>query len=222
MCTSRCNKRNRVHGATSTAWVAGLALASVACDIESPAFRDGIQLSTLTFELHSENVGVHPFDDVLADPNNPFRRVGVGTDAKFEILGSSSTPGAFYAWASLLATQPTGEHQFYTAQLMEALAGTRTGEERYQFERIAVRGYQAVLDFFPGDISFTDETLLESFRVATPAYFGILRLGGQVEGDWVVVVDANGIEEVVEGSSPIRPEQDPEPPVQPENDEDED
>ena len=214
MCTLRFN----LVASTRLALIVGVALTSSACEIEPAEFRDGVQLSTLEFELFSENVGVHPFNDVLADPNNPFRRSGVGGDTKFEILGNSSTPGAFYAWASLLATQPTGEHQFYTAELMEAIAATRAGEERFQLEQIAIRGYQAVLDYFPGDVSFTDETLLVKFRVATPAYFGILRLGGQVQGDWVVVIDANGIEEVVEGSSPIRPDPEEEPEEQPEED----
>ncbi len=185
--------------------LAGVVLMVTACEIDPAEFRDGVPLSTIRFELTSNNVGVHPFDDVLADPNNPFVKAGVGAETKFDILGSSSTAGAFYAWATLLAVQPNGEHQYYTANLMEALAATRTGEERYQLEQIAIRGYQAVLDYFPRDVSFTDETLLAKFRVATPSYFGILRLGGQVQGDWVVVTDPNGITEVVQGAAPINP-----------------
>lgn len=196
MFTSRCSSLPLV----------GLLVVVTSCEIDAPEFRDGVQLSTIRFELTSENVGVHPFDDILADPNNPFVKAGVGSETKFSILGSSGTAAAFYAWATLLAVQPNGEHQFYTAQLMEALAVTRTGEERYKLEQIAIRGYQAVLDYFPRDVSFTDETLLEKFRVATPSYFGILRLGGQVQGDWVVIVDGNGNQQVVEGASAIQPE----------------
>ncbi len=184
-------------------------LTTVACEIDSPEFRDRVQLASLDFELHSENVGVHPFQDVLNDPNNPFRRFGVGSETKFDILAGASTPGAFYAWATLLATQPNGEHQFYTAQLMEVLAGTRSGEERFVLEQLAIRGYQAVLDFFPGDVSFLDENLLSKFRVATPSYFGIIRLGGQVQGNWVAAVDSNGNEEAILASPPIFPDPDP-------------
>lgn len=198
MFTSRCSP-------IRTLLLAGVVLTATSCEIDPPEFRDGVQLSTIQFELISSNVGVHPFDDVLADPNNPFVKAGVGSETKFFILQSSSTPAAFYAWATLLAVQPNGEHQFYTAQLMEALAATREGEERYQLEQLAIRGYQAVLDYFPNDVSFTDETLLAKFRVATPSYFGILRLGGQVQGDWVVVADANGNEEAVQGAAPINP-----------------
>lgn len=204
MSTSRCSSVLSLSLRASLA--TGFAMTLSSCEIDAPEFRDGVPLSSIEFALFSENVGVHPFDDVLGDPNNPFVKAGVGQETKFQILGSSSAPGAFYAWATLLAVQPNGEHQFYTAQLMEALAATRTGEERFQLEQIAIRGYQAVLDYFPRDVSFTDETLLTKFRVVTPSYFGILRLGGQVQGDWVVVVDANGVQEVVQGAAPINPD----------------
>ena len=222
MYTSRF-KHGLFDGAAKSASLIGcLALASTACGDDPAEFRFGDQLANLEFRLFSENVGVHPFDDVLADPNNPFARSGVSLDTKFEILAGASTPGAWYAWATVLAAQPTGEHQFFTAQLMEALAATRSGEERFQLEQIAIRGYQAVLDFFPGDISFLDATLINSFRVVTPAYFGIIRLGGRPEGDWVVVlvdvdvtlsdgtVQTTTVQEVVQGSAPIIPEQEPE------------
>jgi hypothetical protein len=64
---------------------------------------------------------------------------------------------------------------------------------------MAIAGFQAVLDEFPDSVTF-DSTGTQTFRLATPALMGILDLNGDVNGDWVLVVDQNGDLVAVKGA----------------------
>jgi hypothetical protein len=169
----------------------------VACAVEDPTYRYGVRLSSLELELVGPDVGVHPDRAVLDDPNNPFARGLVG-DAKWEVLEDGPVAG-FYAWASMLALQPTGEHQFYTARMLhEIYLERRCRPDDIAFVHdLAIRGYQSVLDQFPGAVTY-DATGRSAFALGPLAIHGIEDLGGVVENGWVVVTTADGGETAVQ------------------------
>ncbi len=176
------------------------ALAVSACgDSREAVFGENI--TATTFEFYNETEGIHPSDAVLSNPRNPFRDHPITDDMKFEILANGGNAGAFYAWATLLARQPTGEHQHFAAIKLRDIynAGEVEGGDREQVRQMAIAGFQAVLDFFPDSVTF-DVTATQTFRLATPALLGILDLNGDVEGDWVLIVDQNGEPVAIKGS----------------------
>lgn len=158
------------------------------CEIDPPEYQFGFNITGINFVLYTENVGIHPNQDVLLDDNNPFKDTGVGTDTKFEILSSGGNAGAFYAWATLLANQPNGEHQFYTAIKLRDLSesGELDAETSSKVREMAIRGFQAMLDNFPEAVTF-DASGTISTRLATFAFNEIIGLGGSVQGDWELV-----------------------------------
>jgi len=156
-------------------------------------FRFGENISGLKFEFYREDEGIHPSKVVLENPRNPFRYDVVGETTKWNILTDGGNAGAFYAWATLLARVPTGEHQYYTATKLKDIYDAREveGADREKVRQMAIAGFQTVLDEFPDSVTF-DVTGTQSFRCATPSMLGILDLNGDVEGDWVLVVAQNG------------------------------
>lgn len=92
--------------------------------------------------------GVHPSVSVRDSPYNPFdtRLLAVKSD----ILATDCAAG-FYAFATALALEPTGEHQYYAASCMHTLVQSARlrPEDDYPGWRIAVEGYPAVLDVVP-------------------------------------------------------------------------
>jgi hypothetical protein len=181
---------------------------SLACG-EPAQHRFGLQVAGMLYAPVSARAGVHPDASIVADPNNPFRTAPLGSDTKWRLLEAGGSVAAFYAFATALVAEPTGEHQFYAAQLLAEIA--RTGSlvdlaRRDEVLRTAVAGYQAVLDHFP-DARGYDATGTTSYRLATPAYKAIVALGAKVEGDWVLVRTAAG-EEAVRASQ-AAPEESP-------------
>jgi hypothetical protein len=178
-----------------------LLLSMSACGGDDSEFVFGENISGLKFEFFHEDEGIHPSKVVLENPRNPFRFSGVSDDTKFEILGGGGNAGAFYAWATLLARVPTGEHQFYTATKLQDIYEAREveGADREMVRQMAIAGFQTVLDDFPDSVTF-DVTETQRFRLATPALLGILDLNGDVEGDWVLVLDENGMPVAVKGA----------------------
>ena len=180
------------------------ALVVSACgDSGEPLFGENI--TGITFQFYDETEGVHPSKAVLSNPRNPFRDHPIGDDIKFDILANGGNAGAFYAWATLLARQPTGEHQHFTAIKLRDIYNAREveGADRERVRQMAIAGFQAVLDFFPDSVTF-DVTGTQKFRLATPALLGILDLNGDVEGDWVLIEDANGEPVAIKGSGTAR------------------
>jgi|GEM_PF-741112 len=182
MCNSAFNLTARI------ALGASLAVLLVGCEIDPPEYQFGFNITGIDFVLYNENVGIHPNQDVLLDDNNPFKDTGVGADTKFEILSSGGNAGAFYAWATLLANQPNGEHQFYTAIKLRDLSESGELDDATSsiVREMAIRGFQAMLDNFPEAVTF-DASGTISTRLATFAFNEIIGLGGSVQGDWELV-----------------------------------
>jgi hypothetical protein len=189
------------------AWGArGLLLAAVAlntgCEIAPSEYVFGFNVTGQRFELYSEEIGVHPSQDALLDPNNPFKDYGVGSETKWEILADGGNVATFYAWATLLASQPTGEHQFYTGIALRGIYLTEEApeEDLETIRTMAIAAFQSVLDNFPESVTF-EASGKRSFRLATFAFNQIIELGGQVQGDWVLVQLPNGGTEAVRSAS---------------------
>ena len=176
----------------SSGWLLAVFLVAAGCG-EGGDFEFGENISGVTFAFYHADEGIHPSKVVLDNPRNPFRFDAIGSDTKWDILGNGGNAGAFYAWATLLAREPTGEHQFYTATKLRDIYNARevVGTERERVRQMAIDGFQAVLDFFPDSVTF-DPTATQAFRLATPSVMGILDLNGDVLGDWILVPDQNG------------------------------
>jgi hypothetical protein len=172
-----------------------------ACGDDGAEFVVGENISGLKFEFYRDDEGIYPSTVVLKNPRNPFRNNPPSDDTKFEIQGSGGNAGAFYAWATLLAIQPTGEHQYYAATKLRDIYDAREveGADREKVRQMAIDAFQAVLDFFPDSVTF-DVTATQAFRLATPSLIGILDLNGDVLGDWVLVLDENGMPVAVKGA----------------------
>ena len=63
--------------------------------------------------------------------------------------------------------------------------------EQPRARRMAIRGFQAVLDYFPESVTY-DPTGTIPYRLATFAFNEIIGMGGSVKGDWVLVQTASG------------------------------
>jgi len=178
-----------------------LLLSAAACGSDDSDFLFGENISGLKFEFFREDEGIHPSKVVLENPRNPFRHRVISDEMKFAILDNGGNAGAFYAWATLLARVPTGEHQYYTATKLRDIYDAREveGEDREKVRQMAIAGFQTVLDEFPDSVTF-DATATQAFRLATPSLLGILDLNGDVEGDWVLVPDENGNPVAVKGA----------------------
>lgn len=189
MFTSRCR------------WILLVLLLSASACGDDGEFRFGENISGLQYEFYDIKEGIYPSTVVLENRRNPFRNAAIGTDTKWEILAGGGNAGAFYAWATLLARQPTGEHQYYTATKLRDIynAGEVEGPTLDLVRQMAIAGFQAVLDEFPDSVTF-DSTGTQTFRLATPALMGILDLNGDVKGDWVLVLDQNGDPIAVKGA----------------------
>jgi hypothetical protein len=158
----------------------------------------GESLDGLTLQLHDPDVGIHPSQSVLEDPNNPFALNAPGEQTKWQIQSSGDHVAAFYAWATLLARGPYGEAQFYVANDLVAIYqnGEASQEELPRVREQAIRAYQSVLDNFPDAVTY-DATGTIAYELVTPAYKGIVDLGGTVRGGWVLVRTANDQERAV-------------------------
>lgn len=189
------------------ATVMALALVAGACDTDPPEPRFGVDVLGLVYDVTDDKEGVYPNDAVLGNPDNPFRFTAISIEARFALLGEGTAVASFYAWATQLAREPTGESQFFAALSLERIyqAGAITDESELDTVRLmAIAGGQSVLDNFPDGVTF-DETGTVPSRLATPAYLLIERLGGQVQGDWVLVSTPDGGQQAVRGSEGDEP-----------------
>lgn len=170
-------------------------LLAFACAPEPPAWYYGEDLRSLAVVPVSWDEGVYPDTSVLDDPANPFAD-GIDAELKWDILATDCAPG-FYAFATALATQPTGEHQYYTSWCLQTLydAARLAPEDTYWGWSAAVRGYQVVLDEFPDAVTY-DVTGTYSWSLIPLAYQGIVSLGATPEG-WVEVVSDDGTTVIV-------------------------
>lgn len=184
------------HTAASIARLAVAGVLAAAC-AEPAEHIYGARVTDLTFELCDPEMGIHPSQAVLDCDANPFA-AGVGAETKWRVQTAGGPVAAFYAWATALATQPTGEHQYYTAAALKGvyLAAEADQDDLETVRLMAVAAYQSVLDQFPESISF-DATGTIPFRLATPAYRGIVELGERPRGGWVLVPTTDAGEQAV-------------------------
>jgi hypothetical protein len=166
---------------------------------EAPGYLYGHNLTQLEFEITDLKMGIHPDTSVLEDENNPFRGGMAGPEIRWVINDEASHAAGFYSWATLLANQPIGENQYYTALKLRALHDEgEVSAAALPFVRdMAIGAFQAVLDHFPGSATY-DITGTIPYRLAPLAYQQILEMGGSVEGGWVLVQTANGGVEAVQ------------------------
>jgi len=184
---------------TSSSRLAALALAtalttaSISGCLDAPQNFYGYDLLDQRLVLYRLDMGIHPSKSVLSDPNNPFRYDGVGAEMKWTLLSYANSAAGFYAWATLLANQPNGEHQYYTALLLQRIFdGGEVSDVELPFVRdMAIAAYAAVLEHFPESVSY-DPTGQYAYRLAPLAYDGILALGGTPPPGWVVVTLEGG------------------------------
>lgn len=177
-------------------------LALSACSVEPAEYDYGMHLSQVDFHLYAEDMGVYPSDSVLFDPANPFAQTGVGEETKWEVFEAGHWPAAFYAWATVLASGPYGEAQFYTAVAAQGIYDRQDCESKDLFyvRQIAIGGYQQVLDEFPDAVTY-DATGTTAFPLGVPAYQGIVSLGGVPDG-WILVEGEDGATVVPVASAP--------------------
>jgi hypothetical protein len=164
-------------------------------------YRFGENVSGLRLAPVSPTEGVFPSTAVLADPVNPFRVGGTnlktqpdgGVGTKWALLSGVGGVPAFFAFATALTQEPTGENQYYTAQMLGEIALTgayadSTSEDKVK--AMAIAGYQSVLDNFPNSVSyFADGKTF--FTLDVLAYTGATALGGTITG-WSLVSTADG------------------------------
>lgn len=196
---------NRIH-------LIGLAtiVGCLAACIEAPTHHYGA-FPPEAFVVHSENVGVYPYDDVLVDPNNPVARSPIGdcpdvplgetprqpcTETKWQVESQTDSIGSpilsFYIWATWLVREPTGEHQFYAAENLRKIYenGLAAQGDLSKVRLMAVAGYQSLLDNFLDSVSY-DDTGQYAYPLAPLAFDAMQALdatpsGYRLEGEQVV------------------------------------
>lgn len=174
-----------------------LPLLLAACLDEPARYVYGQDLDDLELVLWTREVGVHPDTSILDDPNNPFV-AGMDGELRWELTADGAFVPAFYAWGTWLAREPGGEAQFYTALALAEIYvhQEHAPEDRYFVWERAIAGFQAVLDHFPDSVTY-DATGTVPTRLAPWAYDAIVALGGEPQGDWVVVPTEDGGQTVV-------------------------
>jgi hypothetical protein len=189
------------------------AVAVMGCQpITAPEYVYGENITGQLFTIDSEDAGIHPNLDVLLDDNNPFKEYGIGGESRWDILAEGGNVATFYAWATWLTQQPEGEAQFYTGTALQAiyeLEEVTDDKSLPTVRKMAIRAYQSVLDNFPESVTF-DASGERSSRLATFAFNRIIDMGGQVQGDWVLVETPAGGTEAVRSNNvdPPRPDED--------------
>lgn len=169
-----------------------LMIVGVGC-VEAPPYYYAERVVGQTFVPVAETVGIHPNDTVLGDDANPFARSTPGIETRWEIESSGDAVLAFYSWATLLVREPTGEHQFYAALNLQRIyqAGRAADQDLAAVRALAIAAFTSVLENFPDSVTY-DTTGTIAFNLATPAYQGIVDLGGVPRG-WTLVTTENGV-----------------------------
>ena len=182
----------------------GLFILVAACG-DPREYRVAVDTEEVTFEFFSSTEGIYPSRVTLSNPNNPFVNYAIGSETKFAFEDGMSKAAAFYAWATVLTNEPTGENQFFVGSNLSALleAGEIPDDQKESVRQLAIAAFQSVLDNFPDSLLF-DATASRSFRLATPSYLGIIELNGKPEGDWVLVQDEDGNPVAVQSTDTFR------------------
>lgn len=146
-------------------------------------YYHGINLLSIEFTLASDEHGIYPNSQILGHETNPFPDPLF--DAKWEIESFGHPPASYYAWASQIAVEPTGENQYYTAMALTNLYQFDMVDEyeRYYVWDMAVRAHEAVLLNFSDSVSYLQDGV-SSFPLAPLSYAALETLGADVS-DWV-------------------------------------
>ena len=178
----------------------GALLALAACG-EPAQYRFATNITGLLFAPVDMSEGIHPSRSVLKDPANPFvddktwlkNQPDGGVGTKWIMLaGPGGVPG-FYAFATALTKEPTGENQYYTAQMLGEIAKSGAFVDtltELEVRSMAVAGYRAALDYFPGSVSYLADGVT-FFSVDVLAYEAAVALGDPMAG-YALVEPADG------------------------------
>jgi hypothetical protein len=194
--------------ASEARWVlVALALASCGPPAE---YRFGTNVSGLVFKPVDFTEGVYPSQSVLRDPMNPFREGaanlraqpdgGIGT--RWLLLATVGGVPTFYGFATALTQEPTGENQFYAAQMLDEISRTGAYDEsvtEQQVRDMAIAGYRASLDYFPGSVSFLADGVT-FFSIDQLAYQRARALGSPMRGYALVTGIDGGAPSVIRTS----------------------
>ena len=201
-------KNKDIHSITSCILSVVICISFNAC-LEDAPYYYAQKVTGQTFSIYHEDIGIHPNQQVLQDPHNPFARFSIGAETRWFIQSAGDPVTAFYSWASILTVEATGEHQFYVAlNLQDIYEKSRASTDDLPYIRaLAIRAFQNVLDTFPTAVTF-DRTGKIPYGLATPAYQGIIELGGVPKGGWSLLSNEEGIVYAVKTSDPPRVELD--------------
>lgn len=165
----------------------------------SPAeYQYGFSLSEIEFVYFDLSEGIHPSQATFNNPNNPFL---YGPPAKWDIESAGYPQASFYSWATTLAFEPTGEHQFYAAKALQSIYEQNlcTREECYFVHAMAIDAYRTQLNSFPFSVSYTADGI--PFPIDVMAYDAIVSLGGTVD-NWLKTTDETGDDILIPKEAP--------------------
>jgi hypothetical protein len=146
--------------------VGPLILVTTSCgEVDGGTVQNTVELpidSTLNFRCEDEGIYLEPC--VLDNPENPYAKVAVTEDNKFDLIDEApSAKSRYYLWATALAKGAgiPGENQYYTAlSLHEVYAESASPTTRDQ----AKKAYRSVLDnYFLAPTFFGPFTPQEEF-----------------------------------------------------------
>lgn len=147
------------HLAGARAWqlalVCSLILITTGCgkDEDDGDITNSVALPTdVVLNLYCDDFGLFENTCVLDDPNNPYARVNVNDDNKFDLSDGAPSPKArVYLWATALARASRGENQINTAKALYALSNLSCSP---LIQDQAQRAYRATLDNYFTDVTF--------------------------------------------------------------------
>ena len=181
-----------MFGLTAVSLLAG-------CAPPEATYQQAFDLAGMSFEFHTAQTGVHPHTDVMRDPNNPFKgglggdtnEDGAPGDGKWAVESTGLAVPRFYAWATILVQQPTGEHQYFASAALRDIFDTAQAapDDLYRVRTAAIDGYQVVLDEFTDALSYTADGA--AYPLAPLALGDMLGLGATPEGWWPIEVTAD-------------------------------
>ena len=133
--------------------IAGVLLVVLmACSV-TPTYHEPLDLSSITL-VDSSNQGIYPDTTILENEANPFRSMHLGEDIKWDLIGVEAE-AYFYAWATVLARNPSGDAQYWSVIAMQQLADKYPDEAAFYSNKI-IKGYQAMLEYFPDNTLYWD------------------------------------------------------------------
>jgi hypothetical protein len=146
-----------------------LSLLALGCGPSGGDAFPPVDTNVVAFNLHATDMGIHPSQSVLADPNNPFVGIsleelnnGTPDDPALKWRINARAPGSsvaeddlriparFYCWATVLAQAPNGENQFYTAERLGLiyLKSLAAAEQLEAVADMAIAAHTVVLNQF--------------------------------------------------------------------------